>query len=195
MAIFRCVWCFTFYSWRNLLRCVLLPLLHVVILCSFSFVFFVVVFSLVSWFLCAHKNQETNEARSQFASGRSCVRPPRLRFSVVFLDPTENAELVPKFHVALHASHAALQILTYQHFALRYPSSLRIKIRCNTARLKPRGFDTKTYWLTVDRNVTLDWTTLFLGDINTGTWPSRLEESHIFLTPFISNQNYSDSIS
>jgi hypothetical protein len=26
-------------------------------------------------------------------------------------------ELVPKFHVALHASHAALQILTFQNFS------------------------------------------------------------------------------
>jgi hypothetical protein len=42
-------------------------------------------------------------ARSQFASGRSCDRPTRLRFSVVFLGPRANAELVPKFHVALHA--------------------------------------------------------------------------------------------
>jgi hypothetical protein len=28
---------------------------------------------------------------------------------VVFLGPRANAELVPKFHVALYASHAALQ--------------------------------------------------------------------------------------
>jgi hypothetical protein len=33
-------------------------------------------------------------------------------FSVVFLGPTANAELVPKFHVALHASHAALPMIT-----------------------------------------------------------------------------------
>jgi hypothetical protein len=39
-------------------------------------------------------------ARSQFASGRSCNRPTRSRFSVVFLGPRANAELVPKFHVA-----------------------------------------------------------------------------------------------
>jgi hypothetical protein len=51
-------------------------------------------------------------ARSQFASGRSCDRPTRLRFSVVPLDPTANADLVPKFHVALHASHAALPMVT-----------------------------------------------------------------------------------
>jgi hypothetical protein len=50
-------------------------------------------------------------ARSQFASGRSCDRPTRSRFSVVFLEPRANAELVPKFHVALHASHAALPIV------------------------------------------------------------------------------------
>jgi hypothetical protein len=47
-------------------------------------------------------------ARSQFASERSCDRPTRSRFSVVFLGPRANAELVPKFHVALHASHAAV---------------------------------------------------------------------------------------
>jgi hypothetical protein len=51
-------------------------------------------------------------ARSQFASGRSCDRPARSRFSVVFLGPRANAELVPKFHVALHAPHAALPMVT-----------------------------------------------------------------------------------
>jgi hypothetical protein len=51
-------------------------------------------------------------ARSQFASGRSCDRPTRLRFSVVFLGPRANAESVPKLHVALHASHAALPMVT-----------------------------------------------------------------------------------
>jgi hypothetical protein len=38
--------------------------------------------------------------------------PTRSRFSVVFLGPRANAELVPKFHAALHASHAALPMLT-----------------------------------------------------------------------------------
>jgi hypothetical protein len=51
-------------------------------------------------------------ARSQFASGRSCDRPTRSRFSVVFHGPRANAETVPKFHVALHASHAALPMIT-----------------------------------------------------------------------------------
>jgi hypothetical protein len=50
--------------------------------------------------------------RSQFASGRFCNRPTRARFSVVFLGPRANDELVPKFHVALHASHAALPMVT-----------------------------------------------------------------------------------
>jgi hypothetical protein len=50
-------------------------------------------------------------ARSQFAFGRSCDRPTRSRFSVVFLGPRANAELVPKVHVALHASHAALPMV------------------------------------------------------------------------------------
>jgi hypothetical protein len=31
---------------------------------------------------------------------------------VVFLGPRANAELIPKFHVALHASHAALPMAT-----------------------------------------------------------------------------------
>jgi hypothetical protein len=51
-------------------------------------------------------------ARSQFASGRSYDRPSPSRFSVVFFGTRVNAELVPKFHVALHASHAALPMVT-----------------------------------------------------------------------------------
>jgi hypothetical protein len=51
-------------------------------------------------------------ARSQFASGRSCDRPTRSRFPVVCLGPRANAELVPKFHVALRASHAVLLMVT-----------------------------------------------------------------------------------
>jgi hypothetical protein len=35
-------------------------------------------------------------ASSQFASGRSCDRPTRSRFSVAFLGPRANAELVPR---------------------------------------------------------------------------------------------------
>jgi hypothetical protein len=50
--------------------------------------------------------------RSRFASGRSCDQPTRSRISVVFLGPRANAELVPKFHVALHASHALLPVVT-----------------------------------------------------------------------------------
>jgi hypothetical protein len=53
-------------------------------------------------------------ATSQFASWRSCDQPTRSRFSVVFLGPRANAELVPKFHVALHASHGALPMVTLQ---------------------------------------------------------------------------------
>jgi hypothetical protein len=51
-------------------------------------------------------------AISQFASGRSCDSPTRSRFSVVFLGLRANASLVPKFHVALHASLAAPQMVT-----------------------------------------------------------------------------------
>jgi hypothetical protein len=51
-------------------------------------------------------------ARSQFASRRSCDQPTQSRFVMVFLGPRANAELVLKFHVALHASHVALPIET-----------------------------------------------------------------------------------
>jgi hypothetical protein len=51
-------------------------------------------------------------ARSQFTSGRTCDLPTQSKFSVAFLGPRANAELVPKFHVALHASHAALPMVT-----------------------------------------------------------------------------------
>jgi hypothetical protein len=50
-------------------------------------------------------------ARSQLASGRSCDLPIRSSFTVGFLGPRENAGLLPKFHVALHASHAALPMV------------------------------------------------------------------------------------
>jgi hypothetical protein len=43
---------------------------------------------------------------------RFCNRPTRSRFPVVFLRPRANAELVPKLHVALRASHAALPMVT-----------------------------------------------------------------------------------
>jgi hypothetical protein len=53
-------------------------------------------------------------ARSQFAFERFCNQPTRSRFSVVFLGPRANAELVTKFHVALHASHAALTMVALE---------------------------------------------------------------------------------
>jgi hypothetical protein len=39
-------------------------------------------------------------------------------FSVVFLGPRANAELVLKFHVALHSSHSALPMVALKSFAL-----------------------------------------------------------------------------
>jgi hypothetical protein len=51
-------------------------------------------------------------AISQFASGMFCDRPIRSRFPMGFLGSRANVELVPKFHAALHASHAALPMVT-----------------------------------------------------------------------------------
>jgi hypothetical protein len=50
-------------------------------------------------------------AKKSVAFGRSCDQPTRSRFSAVFLGPRANAELVPKFHVALHTSHVALPMV------------------------------------------------------------------------------------
>jgi hypothetical protein len=66
-------------------------------------------------------------ARSQCASGRSCDRPTRSMFSVVFIGPRANAELVPKFHVALHVSHAALSMLTWNISPKCSPPDVELK--------------------------------------------------------------------
>jgi hypothetical protein len=60
----------------------------------------------------AHEFKAGLLARSQFAPTLSCDRPTRSRFPVVFLGPRANSELVPKFHAALHASHAVLPMVT-----------------------------------------------------------------------------------
>jgi hypothetical protein len=57
---------------------------------------------------------------------------------VVFLGPRANAELVPKFHVALHDSHAALPMI----------------------KLKMSSY--------TDVTLTLGWITLFMGDMGKG---------------------------
>jgi hypothetical protein len=59
---------------------------------------------------------------------------------VVFLGPRANAKLVPKFHIALHASHSALST----------PNG-NIKISPYT-----------------NMTLTLGWTTLFMGDMGEG---------------------------
>jgi hypothetical protein len=67
-------------------------------------------------------------AKSQFASGRSCDRPTRSRFSLVFFGPRANAEMVPKFHVALHALHAALPKVTPKVSPLCTPPDVELKV-------------------------------------------------------------------
>jgi hypothetical protein len=57
-------------------------------------------------------------ALSQFASGRSCNWPTRSRFSMIFLGPRANTELVTKFHVAMHALHALFPMVVLKNFAL-----------------------------------------------------------------------------
>jgi hypothetical protein len=44
-------------------------------------------------------------------------------FSVVFFGPRSNIELVPKFHVALHASHAVVLTVTLKVSLERSPSN------------------------------------------------------------------------
>jgi hypothetical protein len=50
-------------------------------------------------------------ARIQLAYGRSCDRPTRSSFSVVFLGPRENSDFLPKFYDALQLSHAVLTVI------------------------------------------------------------------------------------
>jgi hypothetical protein len=47
----------------------------------------------------------------------SYVPEDGIRFSVIFLGPRANAELLPKFQVALYASHAALPMVISKFFA------------------------------------------------------------------------------
>jgi hypothetical protein len=58
---------------------------------------------------------------------------------VVFLDPRSNAEFVPKFHDALHASHAALPMVALKISRYR------------------------------NMTLALGWITLFMGDMGEGT--------------------------
>jgi hypothetical protein len=54
------------------------------------------------------------QARSQFASTwRSCGRPTRSRISVIFLAPTEKAQLASKLHFLLRVSQAAVKNLDF----------------------------------------------------------------------------------
>jgi hypothetical protein len=75
--------------------------------------------------------------RNQLAPGRSCDRPTHSRLSVVFLDRTGNAELVPKFHVALFISYTALPKLTsnfHPNVALRMLD--HIALLCSPSRTR-----------------------------------------------------------
>jgi hypothetical protein len=50
---------------------------------------------------------------------------------VVFVGPRANAELVPKFHVALHASYAALQVVTSKFLPnVAFPMLIQIPLQC-----------------------------------------------------------------
>jgi hypothetical protein len=58
-------------------------------------------------------------------------QPTQSMFSVLFLDSRANAKLVPKFHIALHASHAALpmvilKVLPYTNITLTFDFDFRV---------------------------------------------------------------------
>jgi hypothetical protein len=104
-------------------------------------------------------------AGSQFASGRSCDRPTRSRFSVVFLGPRANGvgTQIPRCIACFTCSHLNGDIT---NFALIYPSWWQIYIRSDGARLKPHGLGTNTYWLTDFDFWLWLWTTLYIyGDL------------------------------
>jgi hypothetical protein len=82
---------------------------------------------------CEHDNKLSGSVKCWDPEGPDTGQL-ELRFSMVFFGPKANAELVSKFHVALHASHAAqpmviLKISPYSnvtltsdfHFGLAHP--------------------------------------------------------------------------
>jgi hypothetical protein len=70
------------------------------------------------WLASEHMDIPTDaNATWEVFSMRSLLRCYK-QIARAFLGPRANAELVPKSHFALRASHAALQMLTFQNFAL-----------------------------------------------------------------------------
>jgi hypothetical protein len=67
-------------------------------------------------------------AKSLCEFGRSCDPTTRSKLFVVVLGSRANAELVPKFHVALHASHAALPMVTLQISPQYAPPKVGLKL-------------------------------------------------------------------
>jgi hypothetical protein len=76
------------------------------------------------------------------------------RFSVIFLGPRANAVLVPKFHVALHASRTAVQMITLKISPWCSPPNVGLNLlECSPSNTIKSNFP--------------------------GTWPSRLGESQM----------------
>jgi hypothetical protein len=64
---------------------------------------------------CFERKKEKKQHRYGLVLGLPYLMPDcwlEVRISVIFLGPRANADLVPKFHVALHASHAAFAMVT-----------------------------------------------------------------------------------
>jgi len=61
------------------------------------------------------------QVRSQCAFGKSCDRPTRPLFTVVFLRHRASNETVPKVHFALRASHSALSKTDFKFFVKPQP--------------------------------------------------------------------------
>jgi hypothetical protein len=69
-------------------------------------------------------------ARGQYATASSSDRQTRSSFSVVFLGPRANAELIPETHVVLHASLTAtsLVLITFKSRMIEGP--IHSKLNC-----------------------------------------------------------------
>jgi len=66
-------------------------------------------------------------ARTLYAFGRSCDRLPRSKFLLLFLVPRANAELKPKIHMTLYASHKTLHKTDIKFFTKTQPSPTQSK--------------------------------------------------------------------
>jgi hypothetical protein len=78
-------------------------------------------------------------ARSRFTTGMACDRPFRSRFSIFFLDPVANVELLRRLCFALHAYHVALPTSTSEFRPkCNLPNVIKTYLLSFNCKIQPR---------------------------------------------------------